>query len=103
MSVNSPVVAFVAMALAIATILAVGTLIAADIIHLSGREADDRNSAENPVEALAPLGSSLAAGSSLRADAGSHHQTLPSAGASSDPRRSASPTDAASRTRVTTG
>jgi len=102
MTVNSPVVAFVAMALAIATILAVGTLIAADIIHLGGR-ADDRNTAEDPVEALAPLGSSPAAGSSLRADVGSHHQTLPSAGASSDPLRAASTTDAAGRTRVTTG
>jgi hypothetical protein len=74
MTVDNPVVGFIAMALAIAAILAVGTLIAADIIHLGShearplaRESDAPQPAENPVEALEPLGSSLAAGSTLRA------------------------------------
>ena len=82
MTVNDPVVGFIAMALAIAAILAVGTLIAADIIHIGSHEPrpltrearapqPTEQPAETPIEALVPLGSSLAAGSTLRADSGS--------------------------------
>jgi hypothetical protein len=78
MTVNDPVVWFIAMAMAITAILAVGTLIAADIFHIGSheprslpRDADAPQPAErpadNPIEALMPLGSSLAAGSTLRA------------------------------------
>jgi hypothetical protein len=92
MTVNDPVMGFIAMALAITAILAVGTLIAADIIHIGSheprsltREADApqpapqpaAQPAETPIEALVPLGSSLAAGSTLRANPGSGRQRRP--------------------------
>ena len=74
MTVNEPLVGFVAMALAITAILTVGTLIAADIIHFGShdpgpgtRETQPSKPALDPVADLAPLGSSLAAGSTLRA------------------------------------
>ena len=89
MTVNDPVVGFIAMALAIAAILAVGTLIAADIIHLGRRgprlltrETEASRPAVDPAAALVPLGSSLAAGSTLRANTGSaSREGVPSAGA----------------------
>ena len=75
MTANEPVLGFIAMALAIAAILAVGTLVAADIIHLGRRdsrpltrEADAPQPAKDPIEALVLLGSSLTAGSTLRAN-----------------------------------
>jgi hypothetical protein len=88
MTVDDPVVGFIAMALAITVILAVGTLIAADIIHIGTHEPRSLTSeadapqpaaqpAETPIEALVPLGSSLAAGSTLRANPGSGHQRRP--------------------------
>jgi hypothetical protein len=73
MSPTEHLIAFSAMALAILAILVVGTLAAADIIHFGRREPaakagreEDPKPAENLAEALAPLGSSLAAGSQLR-------------------------------------
>ena len=73
MSVTEQLIGFVAMAAAIMAILTVGTLLAADIIHLGRRtpaphtrESDDPTPAEEPVDAFVPLGSSLAAGSRLR-------------------------------------
>jgi hypothetical protein len=87
MTVNDPMVGFVAMALAITAILTVGTLIAADIIHVGSRdprlvtrEPETSKPTHDPVATLAPLGSSLAAGSTLRADTGStRRERLPSA------------------------
>jgi hypothetical protein len=87
MTVNEPLVGFVAMALAIAAILTVGTLIAADIIHLGSRDprpvtggTEPSKPAHDPVAALVPLGRSLAAGSTLRANTGSaRREGVPSA------------------------
>lgn len=73
MSVNEHLVLLVAMAVAITAILTVGTLLAADIIHLGRRTPastdtapDLEGPADEAVDALAPLGSSLEAGSRLR-------------------------------------
>ena len=73
MSVTEHLIGFVGMAAAIMALLTFGTLLAADIIHLGSRkpaprtrESDDPRPTEEPVEAFAPLGSSLAAGSQLR-------------------------------------
>lgn len=83
MSVTWHLILLAAAAVAVMAILVVGTLVAADIIHLGHREATDpapeekepreepgdRESGEELVESLAPLGSSLAAGAVL---GGSH-------------------------------
>ncbi len=77
MTPSDYLVGFVAMAIAIVTILVVGTLAAADLIHIAHREpttktpqAEDPPQAHSVPEAFAALGSSLAAGSRLRPDAG---------------------------------
>jgi hypothetical protein len=87
MTVNDPLVGSVAMALAIAAILTVGTLMAADIIHLGSHdpravtsETELSKPANDPVAVLVPLGRSLAAGSTLRANTGSaRREGVPSA------------------------
>ena len=87
MTVNEPVMGFIAMALAIAAILAVGTLIAADIIYPGRRrprpltsEPETSKPANDPAAALVPLGSSLAAGATLPANTGSaSREGVPSA------------------------
>jgi hypothetical protein len=71
MSLTAHLVGLVVAAIVITTILVVGTLLAADIIHLGRREESPARKPEEPgsdgpsVEALAPLGSSVAAGARL--------------------------------------
>ena len=75
MTVNEYMVWIIGMAIAIITILVVGTLASADLLHRpgSGNRAEDArlrtpaHREDGVVEALAPVGSSLAAGSRLQA------------------------------------
>ena len=76
MTSNQYMLGLIAMAVAIMTILVVGTLAAAGIIHPRrhgpasyGGDARDQQPAEDPVQAYAPLGASRSAGSQPRPDA----------------------------------
>ena len=71
MSLAAHLTLLVVAAVVITTILVVGTLLAADIIQLGRRDEPPAPEAEGSApegapEALAPLGSALAAGSRLR-------------------------------------
>ena len=102
MASNQYMLGFIAMAVAIMTILVVGTLAAAGIIHPRRHEpashtgdAQAQKPAKDPVEAFASLEASLAAGSQLRPEAetrtafSSHDGELATSdlGGHSDPRR----------------
>jgi hypothetical protein len=75
MTVTAQLLGFIIVALSTVAILVVGTLIAADIIHLGrrgpaphGRNAGGPRRAEKALQAFAPLGSSVVAGSDVRAE-----------------------------------
>ena len=71
MSLATHLTLLIVAALVITTILVVGTLLAADIIHLGRRDDPpspgvEGDAADRVPEALVPLGSALAEGSRLR-------------------------------------